>query len=43
LSATEIGEVMGKPRNAIDGIHHRALLRLRSLVATGETAAKGGG
>jgi RNA polymerase sigma-70 factor (ECF subfamily) len=44
LSATEIGEAMGKPRNAIDGIHHRALLRLRSLVATGETAAtKGGG
>jgi RNA polymerase sigma-70 factor (ECF subfamily) len=43
LTAVEIGEVMGKPRNAIDGIHHRALLRLRSLVATGETTAKGGG
>jgi RNA polymerase sigma-70 factor (ECF subfamily) len=45
LSAVEIGEALGKPRNAIDGIHHRALLRLRSLVATGETAAtaKGGG
>jgi RNA polymerase sigma-70 factor (ECF subfamily) len=46
LSAAEIGEALGKPRNAIDGIHHRALLRLRSLVATGEPAAtnaKGGG
>lgn len=47
LSAVEIGEALGKPRNAVDGIHHRALLRLRSLVATGETAAnvnaKGGG
>jgi RNA polymerase sigma-70 factor (ECF subfamily) len=44
LSAVEIGEALGKPRNAIDGIHHRALLRLRSLVATGEAlAGKGGG
>jgi DNA-directed RNA polymerase specialized sigma24 family protein len=46
LSAVEIGETLGKPRNAVDGIHHRALLRLRSLVATGETAAtttQGGG
>ena len=45
LSAVEIGEALGKPRNAIDGIQHRALLRLRSLVATGEPAAtvKGGG
>lgn len=45
LSAAEIGEALGKPRNAIDGLHHRALLRLRSLVATGETTAarKGGG
>lgn len=44
LSATEIGEALGKPRNAIDGIHHRALLRLKSLVATGEpVATKGGG
>jgi RNA polymerase sigma-70 factor (ECF subfamily) len=44
LSATEIGEAMGKPRNAIDGLHHRALLRLRSLMATGETTTtKGGG
>jgi RNA polymerase sigma-70 factor (ECF subfamily) len=44
LSATEIGDAMGKSRNAIDGLHHRALLRLRSLVATGETTAtKGGG
>jgi DNA-directed RNA polymerase specialized sigma24 family protein len=36
LSAVEIGAVLGKPRNAIDGLQHRALLRLRSLVATGE-------
>ena len=46
LSAVEIGDAMGKPRNAIDGIHHRALLRLRSLVATGEmatTTTRGGG
>ena len=44
LSAVEIGEALGKPRNAVDGIQYRALLRLRSLVATGETAAtKGGG
>ena len=46
LTAVEIGEAMGKPRNAIDGIHHRALLRLRSLVATSGAAAtnaKGGG
>ena len=47
LTAVEIGAALGKPRNAVDGIHHRALLRLRTLVATGETAvtmnAKGGG
>jgi RNA polymerase sigma-70 factor (ECF subfamily) len=46
LSAVEIGKALGKPRNAVDGIHHRAVLRLRSLVATGETAltsTKGGG
>jgi RNA polymerase sigma-70 factor (ECF subfamily) len=45
LSAAEIGEALGKPRNAVDGIHHRAVLRLRALVATGEPAAgtKGGG
>jgi RNA polymerase sigma-70 factor (ECF subfamily) len=45
LNAVEIGEVMGKPRNAIDGIQHRALVRLRSLVSTGTTMAtgKGGG
>jgi RNA polymerase sigma factor (sigma-70 family) len=44
LSAVEIGEALGKPRNAVDGIHHRALLRLRSLVATSELAptVKGG-
>lgn len=44
LSAVEIGEAMGKPRNAIDGLHHRALLRLRSLMAMSDAAAtKGGG
>jgi RNA polymerase sigma-70 factor (ECF subfamily) len=45
LSAVEIGEALGKPRNAIDGIQHRALLRLRALVGTGETTVigKGGG
>ena len=45
LSAVEIGAALGKPRNAVDGIHHRAVLRLRALLATGELAAtgKGGG
>jgi RNA polymerase sigma-70 factor (ECF subfamily) len=45
LDAVEIGAALGKPRNAIDGIQHRALLRLRSLVGTGKTTAmgKGGG
>ena len=43
LSAVEIGEALGRPRNAIDGIQHRALLRLRSLVGTGETTAIGKG
>lgn len=46
LTAVEIGEAMGKPRNAIDGIHHRALLRLQSLVATSgaaTTKTQGGG
>ena len=42
LSAVEIGEALGKPRNAVDGIHHRALLRLRSLVATGDAATTKG-
>lgn len=37
LTAVEIGAALGRPRNAIDGIHHRALLRLKELVAT-ETA-----
>jgi RNA polymerase sigma-70 factor (ECF subfamily) len=35
LTAVEIGEALGRPRNAIDGIHHRALHRLKELVATG--------
>ncbi len=46
LTAVEIGVALGKPRNAIDGLQHRALLRLKALVATGEAAVsndKGGG
>ncbi|MCA9877434.1 MAG: sigma-70 family RNA polymerase sigma factor [Thermomicrobiales bacterium] len=46
LTAVEIGAAMGRPRNAIDGLQHRALLRLKSLVATGEAAVsndQGGG
>lgn len=46
LTAVEIGAALGKPRNAIDGLQHRALLRLKSLVATGEAAVgndQGGG
>ncbi len=42
LTAVEIGAALGKPRNAIDGLHHRALLRLKSLVATGEAAVSNG-
>jgi RNA polymerase sigma-70 factor (ECF subfamily) len=36
LSAAEIGEALGKPRNAVDGLQHRALLRLQALVAADE-------
>lgn len=43
LSASEIGLALGKPRNAVDGIHHRALLRLRELVASGSRATTEGG
>lgn len=46
LSTVEISTALGKTRNAIDALHHRALLRLQSLVATGEAAAsndQGGG
>jgi RNA polymerase sigma-70 factor (ECF subfamily) len=43
LSAAEIGAALGKPRNAVDGLQHRALLRLRALVAVGGAPAKGGG
>jgi DNA-directed RNA polymerase specialized sigma24 family protein len=46
LSAAEIGEALGKPRNAVDGIHHRAVLRLRALLITDEALApstNGGG
>lgn len=44
LTAAEIGGVLGRPRNAIDGIHHRALLRLKELVAasTAPAATQGG-
>ena len=43
LTAVEIGEALGRPRNAIDGIHHRALRRLRELVATDSAPATTGG
>lgn len=43
LNAAEIGEVLGRPRNAIDGIHHRALLRLQALVADSTAASTSGG
>ena len=46
LSTAEIGESLGKTRNAIDALQHRALLRLKALVATGDAAAskdQGGG
>lgn len=34
LSAAEIGVVLGRPRNAIDGIQHRALLKLKELATS---------
>lgn len=43
LNAVEIGAVLGRPRNAIDGIHHRALIRLQSLVADSAAASISGG
>jgi RNA polymerase sigma-70 factor (ECF subfamily) len=43
LSAVEIGAALGKPRNAVDGLQHRALLRLRSLVAGSAPTATAGG
>ena len=39
LSAAEIGEALGKPRNAVDGLQHRAVLRLRALAAGAGTGA----
>jgi RNA polymerase sigma-70 factor (ECF subfamily) len=42
LTAVEIGEALGKPRNAVDGLQHRAVLRLRALVAMDDATAKGG-
>ncbi|HEU0113062.1 MAG TPA: sigma-70 family RNA polymerase sigma factor [Thermomicrobiales bacterium] len=43
LSAVEIGEALGKPRGAIDALQHRAVVRLRALLATGAEAATTGG
>lgn len=43
LSAVEIGAALGKPRNAVDGLQHRALLRLRSLLVTRAPTATTGG
>ena len=42
LSAAEIGEALGKSRNAVDGLQHRAVLRLRALVAAGAEPARSG-
>ncbi|HEU5434433.1 MAG TPA: sigma-70 family RNA polymerase sigma factor, partial [Thermomicrobiales bacterium] len=39
LSAAEIGEALGKPRGAVDALQHRAVVRLRALLATGAEAA----
>jgi RNA polymerase sigma-70 factor (ECF subfamily) len=45
LTAAEIAEAMGRPRNAIDGIQHRAINRLRELMTAGSyiSMTKGGG
>jgi RNA polymerase sigma-70 factor (ECF subfamily) len=43
LPADEIARVLGKPRNAIDGIHHRALRRAQTLLATASAPAPRGG
>ena len=45
LTAAEIAAAMGRPRNAIDGIHHRAVNRLRELMTAGSDRSikKGGG
>lgn len=46
LSTADIGVALGKSRNAIDALQHRALLRLKALVATGDPAVsndQGGG
>jgi RNA polymerase sigma-70 factor (ECF subfamily) len=43
LSAAEIGEVLGKPRNAVDGLQHRAVLRLQALLAAGAGMSPKGG
>ena len=42
LSAAEIGEALGRPRNAVDGLQHRALLRLRALLDAGAGAVDDG-
>jgi RNA polymerase sigma-70 factor (ECF subfamily) len=45
LTAAEIAEAMARPRNAIDGIQHRAVMRLRELMSVGTATVmtKGGG
>ena len=44
LRADEIARVLGKPRNAVDGLHHRAIRRAQALLATASaTATPGGG
>jgi RNA polymerase sigma-70 factor (ECF subfamily) len=43
LSPTEIGAVLGKSRAAVDTTLHRALVRLRDLLAVGPAANTGGG
>jgi RNA polymerase sigma-70 factor, ECF subfamily len=43
LSPAEIGEALGKSRAAIDMTLHRALIRLRELMAVNDTLTKGGG
>lgn len=40
LTAVEIGTALGKPRNAIDGLHHRAVLRLKALLAPSAAAVR---
>ncbi len=43
LRADEIARVLGKPRNAIDGLHHRALRRAQTLLAATSASPTPGG